>query len=293
MSLVALNESSRRGVAKLITSSHEDPIDLNHVLPWDNGVDKRLKPKPAEQSWLAGTPYWDQLTSEQQHELLWQETARDVSMFITLEQTLPPLHMGYINKYGDTLSPDVYEYLMIFSKEEIVHTLMFQRYMRIAELKRFHPADGLHELMTEQLPQMPPEHGVACTLIIEWVAELGAMHASQFDDVEPMTRKMLYEHHVEEARHIAFGRWVTESYLESAGRPQAQQLRGLLRELMARLVPQFSFNPEISKHVSFRFPFDCDDETKVAEVRNSASNVALNERRFAPINNWLRKLEIQ
>lgn len=292
MSIVALNDSGRRGVAKLINSSHDRPMNLNTVLPWEQGVDKRRLPKPVEQCWIAGTPYFDALSIDQRHELAWQETARDVSMFITLEQTLPPLYMGYINRHGSTLAADTHEYLMIFSKEEIVHTLMFKRYMSLAELPLFRPAEGVFELLTTQLPAMAPEFGIACTLVLEWVAELGAMHASQFDAAEPLTRQMFHEHHIDESRHIAFGRWVTEHYLQTAPEPQAQQLRAVLRGMLARLIPQFTYNPEIAEHLSFEFPIARDDAERIAEVRNSATNAALNRKRFAPLNNWLRKLEV-
>jgi hypothetical protein len=292
MTVVALNESSRSGVAKLIANSHAHPMDVASVLPWVNGVDKTLSPKPFEQSWLAGTQYWEQLTQAQRHEVLWQETARDVSMFILLEQAIPPLYLGYVNKNPGALSSDVYEYLMLFSKEEIVHTLMFQRYMKLAGLGLYDPPENLHELLTVHLLSMPPEFGVSCTLVIEWMAELAAMHASQSNDIEPMTRKMFYEHHVDESRHIAFGRWVTESFLETAAEPQAEQLRAMLRGLMARLIPQFTYNPEIAEHVSFEFPVSRNDSVRIAEVRGSASNTALNEKRFAPLNAWLRKLRV-
>jgi hypothetical protein len=265
-------------------------MDLNTILPWSGGVNKKLMPKPEEQCWLAGTPYMEQMTAEQRLELLWQENARDVSMFITLEQTIPPLYVGYINQSGSELSENVYEYLMVFAKEEIIHTLMFKRYMKLAGLNLFSPPDGLYDLLTVQLPKMPPEFGIACTMIIEWVAEQGAMHASQHEFVDPMTRTMYYEHHVEESRHIAFGRWVTEGYLESAPEPHAARLRGAMKSLMDRLVPQFTFNPEIGHHVSFEFPIGQDDEKRIAEVRDSPSNKALNEARLAPVHRWLSKV---
>ena len=78
--------------------------------------------------------------------------------------------MAALNTAGK-LAPEVYEYLMIFQKE-IVHTLMFQRYMKMANLPLFAPADGLFELLTQQLPKMHPVAGIICTLLIEWVAEL-------------------------------------------------------------------------------------------------------------------------
>ena len=72
----------------------------------------------------------------------------------------------------------------------------------------------------------------------------------------------------------------------------AQQMRGVLKGLLAQLIPQFTYNPEISEHLSFDFPIAPGDEARIAEVRASARNAALNEKRFAPMNAWLKKLEV-
>jgi hypothetical protein len=288
--IIPLSERGRLGVESLIEKSHVTPMDLNTVVPWDLGVNRQGLPKKMEHCWIYGTPQFDSLTEAQRHEVLWLENARDVSMFIMLEQTLPPLYMGYLNAHLNALSPDIYEYLMIFSKEEIVHTLMFTRYMKMAQLPLFAPPDGLHELLTQQLPKMHPVAGIISTLIIEWVAELSAMYVSQDEVVDQLTREMFYQHHVEESRHIAFGRWVGESFFEHAGEAEAAQMRQLMRGLTARLIPQFTYNPEIAKHTSFAFPIACDDHVLIEEVRNSAASQALNEKRFAPVYAWLRKV---
>jgi len=290
--LVALTAKSSLAVANLIAASHERPMDLKSVLPWDRGVDRSLAPKHPDQCWIYGTAHYDALAPAQRQELLWLEIARDVSMFISLEQTIPPLYMGYINEHRGRITPEVYEYLMIFSKEEIVHTLAFQRYMSLAGLKLFQPPDGLQELLSKQLPAMPPVAGILCTLVIEWVAELAAMYGTQSDAIEPFTRQLFYQHHVDEARHIGFGRWVGESYFESAPEREAQETRRLLQGVMARLIPQFTYNPEIAEHTSFRFPIARTDEAGIKAVRTSAANAALNEKRFAPIFSWLRKVQV-
>ncbi len=289
---VALTAKNSQAVMKLIATSHERPMDLKTVLPWNQGMDTKLPPKEPEQCWIYGTPHYEALTAEQRHELLWKETARDVSMFITLEQTLPPLYLGYINRYGGSISSEVYEYMMIFSKEEIVHTLVFQRYMGLAGLKLFTPPDGLHDLLVKQLPEMRPVAGILCTLVIEWIAELAAMHGTQSAKIEPFTREMFYQHHVDESRHIGFGRWVGESYFETAPEREAQEMRKLLQGVMARLIPQFTYNPEIVGHTSFRFPIAREDSAQIQAVRTSAANTALNEKRFGPLFSWLRKLEV-
>ncbi|WMW81546.1 diiron oxygenase [Undibacterium cyanobacteriorum] len=290
--LIWLNQRADEGIQSLISKSHAAPMDLNDVVRWEMGVDRNQVPKMIEHSWLFGTPYFDALDAAQKHEVLWLENARDVSMFITLEQTLPPLYVGYLNTYAGKMSPAVYEYLMIFSKEEIVHTLMFQRYMKMANLPLFAPADGLYELLTQQLPKMHPVAGIICTLLIEWVAELSAMYVSQASSVDPLTREMFRAHHVDEARHIAFARWVGESFFEKASEEDAAKMRALMRGLMARLIPQFTYNPEIAAHTSFIFPIASDDEEAIEQVRNSPANLAKNEACFAPIYNWLHKLEV-
>jgi len=290
--IMPLNEKSQKGVLHLIDSSHADPMDFNSVLPWDQGIDLTQRPKPLEQGWIYGTPYYDMLTPEQHHELLWKETARDISMFITLEQTIPPLYMGYVNKYQGALTPDIYEYLMLFSKEEIIHTLVFKRFMKTAGLRQFSPPDGLYELLTVQLPSMHPVAGIVCTLIIEWLAELAAMYASQCDGIEPMTRQLFHRHHIDESRHIAFGRWVTESYVEKASEEEVSKLKTVMKGVLNRLVPQFTYNPEIEAHTSFDFPVKRSDLEAIEAVRNSASNIALNEKRFAPMYSWLQKLGV-
>jgi len=205
-------------VQTLINASHRSPMDLATVLPWSDSIDFDKPPKIERGSWIYGTPYWDALSDQQRRELLWKEVARDVSMFIWLEQTLPPLYIGYINRHPFSMSPEVYEYLMIFSKEEITHTLMFRRYMKMAGLELFQPPVGTYAQFIAQLPSMHPVIGILFTLMLEWVAEENAMFLTQDDSVEPLTRKMFHKHHIEEARHIAFGKRVAENFFSKAHR---------------------------------------------------------------------------
>ena len=95
-----LPELIRRKIVSLTQHSHESHISLNTSLRWSLGVNRSMWPKRRDACWIYGTPAWEALTPEQRLELAWAETARDVSMFIWLEQALPPLYMGYINKRG-------------------------------------------------------------------------------------------------------------------------------------------------------------------------------------------------
>ncbi len=293
LNILPLSEERINKVKKLSKTSHDNVMDFKTVLPWDNGVDKSLYPKQPDHLWIYGTPYCDALTDEQRLELAWLETARDISMFIWLEQTIPVLYMGYITQYGDQLNKETTEYLMIFSKEEIVHTMTFKRFMKIANLDMWHPPVGLYDLLTKTLPKMSPPVGILFTLLIEWVAELGAMHTSQKDNIEPMTRQLFKAHHFDEARHIAFGRWISEAFIENAPAEQVAQVRAMSKEIIPKLINMFTYNPEIPRHTSFDFPIASDDQEKINEIWNSENNQRINSERFTEFYSWIDKLGLR
>ena len=291
--LISLSETRQRNVAKLTTMSHDDPMNFADALPWSLGLDRRMLPRRPEHSWMFGTKVFDQLTAAQRSEVLWLEVARDVSMFIFLEQILPALYMGFVNLHPDRMPPEVLDYLMIFSKEEIVHTMVFRRYLKAGALPQF-PSDGqMLEQVRQQLSQSHPAIGIIYTLILEWVAELGALHSTQDEDIDPLTRELFRRHHVDESRHLAFGRWIAEAYVQQASETERQEAGDLIRTLLADQIKGYTYNPAIALFTSFEFPVASDDEAAIEAIRNSPQNIALNKRRFAPIHRWLAKLGLE
>lgn len=282
-----LSVKSEQRLRKLIDHSHEQPMNFADCIDWHLGIDRQLPPKNPKHSWIFGTPFHDELSEEQRHEVLWLETARDVSMFISLEQTLPVLYVGYLNRYEGRFAPDIYEYLMIFSKEEIVHTLVFKEYMKRAGLPLF-PGEGSAAVFLGELPNRPPVQGILYTLLIEWLAELGAMFSSQSALVDPLTRQLFHRHHIDEARHIAFARDIVEAHFACAPEAELVKLRELGRTHVERLVPYYTYNRHIARLTSFDFPVRSEDD--IAAVANSEANAALNEKRFAPMFAWMRNL---
>ena len=154
-------------------------------------MDKTVAPKRAEHSWIYGSRYWHMLTAEQRHELLWLETGRDVTAFIKLERFLPVLYVGLINKHGDTMPKEIYDYMLIFSKEEIVHTLMFKRFMAAAKLPMIQDAESPYKSFIENVNSMPPADGIMFTLVVEWAAELNAVICTQYEGCKSITKEGL------------------------------------------------------------------------------------------------------
>jgi len=286
-----VSESNKKGLSRLITVSHNRPMNFADALDWDTGVDRRLCPKVPEHGWLYGTDLYEQLTKEQRIECLWMEIARDVSMFISLEQTIPVLYMGYVNKYQGQLSKDINEYLMIFSKEEIVHTMVFKRYLKEANLPLY-VGEGSAQILLGELPNLNPALGIMYTLIIEWIAELGAMESTQDANLEPMTRALFKNHHRDEARHISFGKWISEQYIAQCDEAQLQQIKGMVAGLVKRMIPAYTFTPEIADYVSFDYPVDKNNSAVFTQIYQSESNKTLNQKRFKQVFNWLEGLNL-
>jgi hypothetical protein len=275
----------------LIRASHRSYIDLETFLPWDIGVDRSKPPKKMDQVWIHGTPWAEQLTEEQRLEVAWLETARDVSMFIHLEHFLPFLYGGYLNQYKDQLDRKIYEYLMLFAREELTHIMAFRRYMQLGNLPLFDPPSSWSPF-TSSLPSRRPEFGVLSTLIIEWMAELAAMHGTQSAEVDPLTRQLFRAHHTEEIRHITFAKAIGNSFFQNAPPAEAQEVRQFLATVLGGLLAAFTYNPSIHDFTSFAFPVRPDDAAAIDRVRSSESNRRLNETRFGELFDWCRSHSI-
>jgi hypothetical protein len=271
-----------------VDRSYTDYVDILKDIDWQMGVDRSRFPKRPETCWLFGTAHWSKLSSAQQLDVAWNEMGRDVSMFIWLEQLIPPLFVGYVNRHESTLHPSVRDYLMIFCKEEILHTLMFRKYLSLAGLPLFAPIPRLFELFESRLPRLPPLHGIALTHIGETLAELGAMYNTDFTEVDPLTRKVIREHHREEARHIAFGRLLIESQLENKP-DEIAELRPLVELFLTPLIEQYNYDIELDQWVTEGTPLPLADSPQIALVRNSQNNRRLTQERFGSLFRWLQR----
>jgi hypothetical protein len=287
-STLGLNEERTAQVSTLIEKSHLNFMDVNGVLQWSKGVDFSVRPKREDHSWIFGTRYWEALSAEQRLELMWKETAMNVSMFIWLEAAVPDLFMGYLHQYREEVSDPIKEYMMIFAKEEIVHILMFRRYLKLTGLKPFQPPAIMSFL--QELKKMPPIAGVLCSYLVESVAEESAMQGSDGPGVEPLTRQMWKAHHFEEARHLAFGRWICESFLKDASPEARGRLGYLAQAFMSSLVPFFTYVPEIHQHLSFDLGIAPDDLEEITRVRKSPNNQRINHERYGEMLDWMKRV---
>ncbi|MGZ5440824.1 MAG: diiron oxygenase [Thermoanaerobaculia bacterium] len=284
-----LSDDKTKQLSRLIVKSHESYMDLNSILDWERGADRTIAPKREDHSWIYGTEYWDALNAEQRIELLWLENAQTPAGFIWLEEGLSPLFIRILHNYEGKIPDAIREYMMIFCKEEIVHTQMFRRYLKLAGL----PVYKRPEMMDfiAQVEKMHPIVGILCTYLLEATAEEQAMR-QEGPGIDPLTRQLYSEHHREEARHLAFGKWVCESFFEKASAQTKMMIGGVIRPCMSEGIPRFTYNPEISQYLSFDIGIDPNDTAEIARIRLSDNNRRLNAERYGPMLAWIKKLGI-
>jgi len=285
--LLRLGAERTRQLGDLIAISHRSHMELNTVLEWSRGVDRSLPPKRADHSAIHGTPYWDALTECQRLEVLWQAVAQAASQFVWLEEALSPLFIRLLHKNQGRIPEPIREYMMIFCKEEIVHTQMFRRYLKLAGLPLY---GGVQiQSLIEELADMHPIAGVLCVYLGEAVAEEAVIRQSG-PGIDPLTKQLFWEHHKEEARHLAFGRWICEGFFERSSAETRRKVSFLVRSFMSSLVPEFTYSAEVSQHLAFDIGIDPKDADEIRRVRLLPHNQRLAHERWGGLLAWIKRL---
>lgn len=278
-------------VSQLLKKSHQHPLEVETALPWDMGVNRELLPKRLDQLWLYGTPFFEVLSTEERLETAWLETARDISLLIQLKRTVPSLFVGYLNKFSNSLPSSVHDYLLVHALEEITQTLIFRRFAKIANLPCFQRLPAYTQT-SALFPEMHPCVGLLGTLLISWMVDSGAMHATQASGIDPLTREVFKQHHTVKIRHIEFSRRVIEDYLGNASIRERHKFRDIFKHVIPEIMAAFRFDPEIAQHTSFQFPVSGSHAVSIEAVRTSVHNQFLDEERFRVMMNWLWKMEL-
>ncbi|MEO8378347.1 MAG: diiron oxygenase [Acidobacteriota bacterium] len=252
-------------------------------------VDRTLAPKREDHSWIYGTSYWDALTPDQRIELLWLEHAHTISALIWFKEGLSPLYTRLIEKYGERISPEVREHMVAFCEEESSHTRMFRRYLRAASLPLYERPDLLG--LIPAIERVHPIAGILCTYLVQGAIEEATVRQDA-DHLDPQTRLVLRKHHLAEARHLAFGKWLCESVLEESSHATKMRTGHLTRGYMGAAIRRFTYHPEISQYLSFDLGIDPNDAEEIERIRRSDNNRRLNDERYGPMLEWVRRMGI-
>lgn len=276
-------------VHTLLRKSYERPLEVRTAIPWDLGVDRDRPAKALARLWLYGTPFHELLTPQQRIETSWLEIARDVSWLIKLKECMSSLYTSYPNRYRRAIPSEVQEYLLVQSKEDIVHALMLKRYMGMAKLPTFKHFPAL-ERISALLPEMHPCIAIVSNLVLTWIIDAGIMDATQSTGLDVLTREIFKLHHADKVRHLDFSRRLIEDYFSDSSRDDRQRMRQILSWVIPDMLSSYRFSPEIAAHTSFEFPVNTPG--MIAAVRQSAQNELLDRERFQALDSWLWTMDL-
>jgi hypothetical protein len=201
-----------------------------------------------------GTEAWDTLDDSQRRRLAFHEIVNFFSFVLHGER---PLLEGMSHRlYGLGMPDGVSEYLHHFLDEENKHMVMFatfcHRYAGKIYPEKKIPFEKTYAPGEEDLSFF------AKVLVVEELGEYYNVVLARDPRVDPLVREINLVHHIDEARHIAFGRaWMRELWQRHApewSRETVASFRGWLGEYLRSSWRDF-YNPAVYRDAGIAEPF--------------------------------------
>lgn len=177
--------------------------DVYRAIDWPERLDGAAWAMSPELVSLHGTPAWDELDEARRRRLALHEMANVFSLILHGERLLV---QGLAHRlYARSNNRPITGYLHHFLDEENKHMVMFGEYCH-RSIGKVYPD---RKLALAPRPLAPGEEEVVFFCMAMVVEELGDFYnvAIQQDErVDALTRRINHVHHIDEARHLAFGR---------------------------------------------------------------------------------------
>lgn len=195
-------ETASELAVRLTKASRKKHWDVYNTFEWPEALDANAWYMPPELISLYGTPAWDALTEEQQKRLSLYELGNFFSLVLQGER---PLVAGLVDRlYAKGNTTSVNEYLHHFVDEENKHMVMFGEFCN-RYVGKVYPEKKI--ILPREYAKGEEEVAFYCKVMV--VEELGDFYnlAIEKDErCDPLVREVNKVHHIDEARHLAFGR---------------------------------------------------------------------------------------
>ena len=202
---------------KLTRASQKFFYDVTTKLAWPERLDPTQWTMAPELVSLYGTPAWDALSDEQRKRLSFFETAGFFSLILNGER---PLLEGMSHRlYTLEKNLTVTEYLHHFLDEENKHMMMFSTYLR-RYVGKVYPEKKLHHPREMAAGEADISFFLG-VLVVEELSDYYNVAMGHDERLPQIIQDINWTHHVDEARHVHFG-------------------RAYLRELWERTAPRWS-----------------------------------------------------
>jgi hypothetical protein len=192
---VTVAEKLSRGSKKLF-------YDVYTKFEWPDKLDWTEWAMSPELVSLYGTPAWDALDESQRRKLAFYECGGFFSLILHGER---PLLEGMSHRlYTTEKDLTVTEYMHHFLDEENKHMIMFSTFLR-----RYFGKVYPEKKVAHARPQAKGEDEIAFfakVLVVEELSDVYNLTMANDERLAPIVRAVNHTHHMDEARHIHFGR---------------------------------------------------------------------------------------
>jgi P-aminobenzoate N-oxygenase AurF len=202
---------------KLTRASQKFFYDVTTKLEWPETLDASQWAMAPELVSLYGTPVWDELTDEGRKKLAFHEIAGFFSVILNGER---PLLEGVSHRlYTLEKNLTITGYMHHFLDEENKHMMMFSTFLQ-RYVGKFYP----EKKVPFARPMAKGEDDIAFfakVLVVEELSDYYNVAMGHDERLPQIIQDLNWTHHVDEARHVHFG-------------------RAYLRELWERTIPSWS-----------------------------------------------------
>jgi hypothetical protein len=195
-------ETASQLATRLTGASRRKHWDVYSAFDWPAQLSTDLWYMPPELISVFGTPVWDALDEATRRRLSLFELGNFFSLVLQGER---PLVQGLVHRlYARSNSREITEYLHHFVDEENKHMVMFGEFCH-RYVGKVYPEKKIS--LPQQLAAGEEEVAFFCKVMV--VEELGDYYNVEIlrdERCDPFVRRINEVHHIDEARHLAFGR---------------------------------------------------------------------------------------
>lgn len=270
---------------RLTSASEKQSMSTLRDHPWDLEITEPVHLRNEERISIYGTPYWDLATEDERRRLGFEELISWWSAFVHLESLVVEGYQAELNNGAFSSMPEVREYMRHFIKEELVHTIVFDKGIRYFGGEIYEAPEFLGSLFRDLGNGKDPLLSVFIVMMIEWVADEYQRLDTSADYIHPMAKTIVRTHWKEEMRHIKWGQNMIKNLIHTDDefRINAQQLTPIF---LRQQIDQGVTNVDCFDRVNIAHPAFEDKEALLDAVLYSDHRKKLNSQITAPLLNY-------
>ncbi len=248
-------ETASQIASRLSKASCKKFYDVYNAFEWPETLQEGAWCMPPELLTLYGTPVYDTLDEATRLRLSLFEISNLFSLVLQGERLLV---QGLAHRlYSSSNNREITEYLHHFLDEENKHMVMFGEFCN-RYIGKVYPEKKL--AMPREFAKGQEEVVFFCmAMVVEELGDYYNVVIAKDERVDPLVREINKVHHIDEARHLAFGRLYTAELFERySPHWSEQQLADFRQWLAAYLKASWAdyYNPSVYRDAGIADAYD-------------------------------------